>query len=224
MGRKRDYILRKFFNFELDRNANVCKICQRVFKGNYITNLKRHLLDEHKSQYENEISEQGKSELSEKKKKISVTFATNEVKDACVQLVTMEKMPFAVLDSEPFKKLTSQIFSGLEMSPITSRNIMEHVAEKFEIVKAFIIKAMKLRLISLKLDIASRHSRGILGVNAQFYENEAIKIVTLGIIELNKKHTATNLSAEIENILQEFDEKPNLLHYVGQWSKHHQIY
>ncbi|XP_034475527.1 uncharacterized protein LOC117782615 [Drosophila innubila] len=126
----------------------------------------------------------------------------------------MEKMPFAVLDSEPFKKLTSQIFSGLEMSPITSRNIMEHVAEKFEIVKASIIKAMKLRLISLKLDIASRHSRGILGVNAQFYENEAIKIVTLGIIELNKKHTATNLSAEIENILQEFSLMKNQIYSI----------
>ncbi|KAL7724976.1 hypothetical protein ACLKA6_013615 [Drosophila palustris] len=68
------------------------------------------MLDEHKSQYENEISEQGKSEPSEKKKKISVTFATNEVKDACVQLVTMEKMPFAVLDSEPFKEVDKPNF------------------------------------------------------------------------------------------------------------------
>ncbi|KAL7724996.1 hypothetical protein ACLKA6_013635 [Drosophila palustris] len=214
MGRKRDNILRKFFIFELENNTNICKICQRALKGNYITNLKRHMLDMHKKLYESEIREQENSELSEKKKKISVTFTTNEVKDACVQLVTIEKMPFAVLDSEAFKKLTSQIFSGLEMSPITSRNIMEHVAEKFEIVKTSIINAMKRRLISLKLDIASRHSRGILGVNAQFYEHEAIKIVTLGIIELNKKHTGANLSAEIENILQEFGLMKNQIYSV----------
>ncbi|KAL7724570.1 hypothetical protein ACLKA6_002500 [Drosophila palustris] len=108
-----------------------------------------------------------------------------------------------------------RIGKGLEeMSPITSRNIMEHVAEKFEIVKTSIINAMKRRLISLKLDIASRHSRGILGVNAQFYEHEAIKIVTLGIIELNKKHTGANLSAEIENILQEFGLMKNQIYSV----------
>ncbi|SPP89623.1 Hypothetical predicted protein [Drosophila guanche] len=60
------------------------------------------------------------------------------------------------------------------------------------------------KLISLKLDIASRHSRGIVGVNAQYYEQNSIKVVTLGIIELNKKHTGVNLSAEIESILEDF--------------------
>ncbi|BFG00109.1 uncharacterized protein DMAD_00182 [Drosophila madeirensis] len=199
MSRKKHNIQRNFFDCVLERNGSVCKICRRVFKGNYLTNLKRHLIEEHKSQYESELRGLERSEPVEKKKKVSVTFGSNEVKDACVQLVTTEKMPFALLDTEPFKKLTCQIFSGLNMGPITSRNIMEHVAEKYKTVKASIIKAMTHKLISLKLDIASRHSRGILGVNAQYYEDNSIKVVTLAIIELNKKHTGANLSAEIES-------------------------
>ncbi|SPP89825.1 Hypothetical predicted protein [Drosophila guanche] len=71
-------------------------------------------------------------------------------------------------------------------------------------VKASIITAMSHKLISFKLDIASRHSRGILGVNAQYYEQNCIKVATLEIIELNKKHTGANLSAEIESILEDF--------------------
>ncbi|XP_017139241.1 uncharacterized protein LOC108153647 [Drosophila miranda] len=123
-------------------------------------------------------------------------------------------MPIVALDSEPFKTLTSQIFSGLGMIPITSRNIMEHVAEKFEIVKASIVNGMKLKLVSLKLDIASGHGRGILGVSAQFYEDKAIKVVTLGVIELNKEHTGASLGAETENILEEFGLTRNQIYSV----------
>ncbi|XP_015042936.2 uncharacterized protein [Drosophila pseudoobscura] len=214
MGRKRDYFLREFFNFEVERNASVCNICRHVMKGSYTTNLRRHLLAEHKSQYDIAVREWEKSKPVEKTKRISFTFATTEVKEACVQLVTTGRMPIVALDSEPFKTLTSQIFSGLEMIPITSRNIMEHVAEKFEIVKASIVNGMKLKLVSLKLDIASGHGRGILGVSAQFYEDKAIKVVTLGVIELNKEHTGASLGAETKNILEEFGLTRNQIYSV----------
>jgi len=54
MGRKCDFISRKFFKFEKERNLSVCKICQRVLKGNYLTNLKRHMHEEHKFELEEE--------------------------------------------------------------------------------------------------------------------------------------------------------------------------
>ncbi|XP_017085560.1 uncharacterized protein LOC108117563 [Drosophila eugracilis] len=131
-------------------------------------------------------------------------MSPSEVKEACVQFVTDEKLPFKMFDSAPFKTLTEQIFKGLEMTPVTARNVMQHVSEKYEREKALLISRLKNKVVSLKIDIASRHSKGILGLNVQYYHNKAIEIKTLGVIELHQKHTGLNLSSEIENILADF--------------------
>lgn len=64
---------------------------------------------------------------------------------------------------------------------------------------------VKGKIICLKIDTATRLNRGILGVNIQFYEDLKICIKTIGMIELNKRHTTVNLSVEIESILADFD-------------------
>ena len=43
-----------------------------------------------------------------------------------------------------------------------------------------------------------------MGINVQLANNKKLDIYTLGIIELNKKHTAENIKEEIERILSEF--------------------
>lgn len=60
---------------------------------------------------------------------------------------------------------------------------------------------MQDRLISLKVDAATRHDRGFLGINIQFLENGVIHIRTLGIIELVQKHTAEYLQQVIMKVL-----------------------
>jgi len=59
-------------------------------------------------------------------------MSVSEVKDACADLVTTEKMPCSVLNSHSFKILTEQIFSGLDMPVMTSRNVISLVDEKYE--------------------------------------------------------------------------------------------
>lgn len=84
-------------------------------------NLKRHLVANHKSEYEREVAENTENAVEEKIIKFSVTMGKNEAKNACIDLVTAEKLPLAVLDSKGFKTLTAQIFSGLDMPAVTSR-------------------------------------------------------------------------------------------------------
>ena len=55
MDRKRNIIVRDFFNREENNNKNVCKICSSKFIGDNTTNLKRHLLSMHNKFYEDEI-------------------------------------------------------------------------------------------------------------------------------------------------------------------------
>jgi len=214
MGRKSDIVIREIFKFESDENVSKCKLCGRCFKGNYFTNLRRHLQEVHPGEYKNAIDEQDPDEPKEKKTKISIALSALEVKEACVQLVTEEKAPFALLDSAPFKKLTEQIFSGLDMNPISSRNVMHHVSDKYELEKRNLSKVLKNKILSLKIDIASRHNKGILGVNVQYYRDHRIEVKTLGLIELHKKHSGLNLSVEIESILEEFSVSKSQIYTV----------
>lgn len=64
MGRKPDIVVRAFFA-QVD-GKSVCKLCKNVFKGNFITNLRRHLKNVHRDQYNREMNE-AESEVEEKK-------------------------------------------------------------------------------------------------------------------------------------------------------------
>lgn len=203
MGRKRDNFSRNFFNFNSERNVSECKICKTILEGNYVCNLKRHLEDKHTDIYNSEIVQQNRS-IPEKKVKFFVSFSKSEVKECCVDLVTTEKMPFSALDSNAFKMLLNPIFKGLDMSPITSKNVVDLVAERYEEIKRSIQASLKKNVFSLKMDTATRHNRGILGINVQLYDAGQISVKTLGLIELQKRHTAKNLCSEIEDILDEF--------------------
>lgn len=203
MGRKRQNLTRNFFNFNAERNSSECKICKTKLDGSYVCNLKRHLKEKHSDIYSSELVQQNNS-VVEKKIKFSISFSKNEVKEACVDLVTTEKMPLSGLDSTAFKILTEQIFRGLHMSPITSKNVVELITEKYNEIRKSIQALLKNKIFSLKIDIATRHNRGILGINVQLYNGEQLSVKTIGLIELQKRHTAKNLCSEIENILDEF--------------------
>ncbi|KAI8117117.1 hypothetical protein CVS40_10957 [Lucilia cuprina] len=72
-------------------------------------------------------------------------------------------------------------------------------------MKEGIRAVLKHRIICIKIDTATRLNRSILGINAQFCNNNKIIIYTLAMIELQRKHTAANLSQEVEEILNNFD-------------------
>ncbi|XP_070073359.1 uncharacterized protein [Drosophila takahashii] len=203
MGRKRNTTLRNFFEYNTEKNISECKICKITLTGNYVSNLKRHLQAKHRSDYEDDDGSSD-DQVEEKKVKFSVTMGRNEAKNACIDLVTKQKLPLAVFDSTGFKTLTNQIFCGLNMPAVTSRNIMGLVEERYHSIKIKIVNALKSRIICLKMDTATRCNRGILGVNVQFIENGKIVIKTLGLIELTKSHTSQNLCSEVQSIMDDF--------------------
>ncbi|XP_017062432.2 uncharacterized protein LOC108102221 [Drosophila ficusphila] len=166
--------------------------------------MKRHMQTKHKSEYEAAIANIQEDEAAEKKIKFAITLGKNEVKDACIDLVTLEKLPLAIFDSECFKTLTSQIFSALDMPAVSSRNIMGMVEEKFNDIKNSIMASLKDKMLSLKMDTATRCNRGILCVNVQYIHDTGIAIRTLGLIELNMSHTSRNICSEIESLLSQF--------------------
>ncbi|CAG7722723.1 unnamed protein product, partial [Allacma fusca] len=71
--------------------------------------------------------------------------------------------------------------------------------------KEMLKQTLDKKLISLKLDIATRQNRSFLGINVQYCENNKLKISTLAIKELKSRHTAENIILTLEEVLEEFN-------------------
>lgn len=94
------------------------------------------------------------------------------------------------------------------MNPITSRNIMNFVSMKEELIKNNIKTLVKGKLLSLKIDVATRMDKAILGVNLQMIHSSLsttdIVIRTLGMIQLSHSHTGIYIKESILKILDEY--------------------
>lgn len=195
--------MREYF---VEKNGRMeCKSCGENV-SNYVTNLKRHLKQKHNEIFK-ELSKKLKvseSEDMESKVKITVEISKEEVITSCISMITKESLPLSFLDSTSFKTLTSQLFDGLHMQRINSRNIMDVVAEKALQIKEAIKHEIKNKIFCLKMDTATRNERSILGVNIQIITKGEIKIFSLGMIELKQRHTAEHIKDKIENILNEY--------------------
>lgn len=202
MGRKRNVYFRDFFIEE--NNKLKCKSCGKIV-ANYITNMKRHLQKDHQELLEKSLKIQKIESENSLKIKFSVEMCKDDVVNECIDLITKESLPLSFFDCNSFNILTSPIFEGLKMQKISSKNIMELVIEKHYKIKKNIIQLLKNKVISLKIDTATRSDRSILGVNVQIILKNEVKIFTLAMLELKKKHTAENLKLEIEKVLSDFD-------------------
>ncbi|XP_036342599.1 uncharacterized protein LOC118751881 [Rhagoletis pomonella] len=60
-------------------------------------------------------------------------------------------------------------------------------------------------MLSLKVDVAARMGKSILGINIQYIKDFKIVINTIGMIQLKKRHTSHFLKEEILKCLQQFD-------------------
>ena len=110
------------------------------------------------------------------------------------------------------RKIFDPLYQG-----VTKKNkacINGEIARKLVIDRAqeyrnYIKNSIKNKLISIQLDCCTRLSRSFLGVNLSFLgtnindENETY-IITLGVIEVTKQHTAVNLKKEIVKLLKTF--------------------
>jgi len=217
MGRKRNIFVREFFKFDVQNNESTCKTCGLKFNGSYVTNLRRHMVTNHLQMYQEErekIEDERSKQVFEKKCKFFVQLSIEEVKNACVALVTKESQPFSLLDCNAFKVFTEQIFKGLDMPIINSVNIMDYVIEKYENLKTAVKNSCKGQMISLKMDTATRLERSVLGINIQIIKHNKIQIYSLAMKELNGRHTADNLKEELENVLKEFEIKKSQIYCI----------
>lgn len=215
MGRKSNDELRSFYIFDSESNKTVCKICNKNYSGNHFTNLKRHFIQSHKQLYD-ELCNTKETEVSSKKNKITYEIDKDKFVESIIEILTDDGRPLAILDSSGFKYIVDPIFEALKMDPITSHNAKDIINEKAENLKREIKKLVKNKIISLKVDVATRLNRSILGINMQIvhFVNGKINIVikNLAMISCDERITGEFVKDNIMKTLDSFEININQLY------------
>lgn len=138
---------------------------------------------------------------------VSVSISPDELKQACLELVTVNGRPFAMLEDSGFKKIVNAITDGYKNEKVTinKENIRKMIEPTAEKCKEKIMKEVQNKMISLKVDAASRMSRSFLGINIQFMVDDKINLRTLAVRELKESHTAEYLKTVIIEVLTSFE-------------------
>ncbi|XP_055613891.1 uncharacterized protein LOC129760282 [Uranotaenia lowii] len=135
--------------------------------------------------------------------KISVHLSKAEVLEACLKLVTKHNLPLACFGWEGMRMILSPLSDalGLEFDQVNVKFQVEAASRE---MKRGIMNEVRGKLVSLKIDSASRRSRHVLGVNIQYETSGQIVIRTIGVVEARQSQPAMILKEKIIDILKEF--------------------
>lgn len=203
-------------NFQHSKSANMtrCLLCtdaKTPFAGINKFVLKRHYCTNHSAHGKlNNVAVkrrglQNDESSQAKKKKISGSLSKGDYIKDCVMLAVFHSISFILFNSSPFRELT--LIHALHAGTvINAMNIGIYIATTAKFIRNLIIEEVQHRMFSIKLDIATRHHRSMLGVNIQFYSRirKCIVIRNLGCIELTKSHTSKYLQVEVYKLLDRY--------------------
>ncbi|KRJ98763.1 uncharacterized protein Dyak_GE27557 [Drosophila yakuba] len=207
MGREQNKKVHFFFKLNPADNKSKCNVCGVKLAGSHATNLKRHLIAKHADVF-NEFEIDDEIQQNMKKRKISYETSEESIVSSIIKIVTTDGKPLLFLDSEGFRQILNPIYNALSMNPITSRNVMEYVTVKEQTIKENIRALVKGKLVSLKIDVATRMDKAILGVNLQMIQSTMSKaeivIKTLGMIQLRHSHTGMYIKEKVIEIINDY--------------------
>lgn len=140
---------------------------------------------------------------------MSLPFLRESTLHLCVRHVTIHGRPFTSLYDESFRTLLRERLHYVnkrrapkDQMKITVSLIQEKVSEISKVVQEKITEELRGKFLSFMMDVASRHQRSILGVSVQFVEKGELKLRTLMMEKIRKRHTAKNLSEMLSQMLE----------------------
>lgn len=210
MGRKKCFEYEKYVCFDENRQMSKCLLCEKELRGKNSSNIKRHYeLIHSKNIGENEENVHSTSSIGKISKRkntnICISMNKNEFLLCCVGLVTVKSIPFRIFDDERFFKKLIRPYEDVYKTNFNSKNIVEKISIVSANIKESISKCIKKKMICLKIDIATRMDKSILGINIQYIKDSKIAINTIGMLQLRKRHKSQFLKDEIMNCLKEYD-------------------
>lgn len=156
--------------------SNKCKVenCTKKISGKNRGNLKRHLATVHADKFKITTA-----------KAVSTTVQVNidlkTVIKAAIYNITCDGRPLCSVQDIGTSMLLSPILAGLECSTGVKTNLNEKTVKTYlrpyaDAVRDAISKEIQGKILCLKLDIATKKFKSLLGVNIQYIQNSSITI------------------------------------------------
>lgn len=126
-----------------------------------------------------------------------VRINVDSIWDGCIRMVTENGLPLSFVESIGFKKIIKPYKIALATKGIhlgiSCYTIKRAIAERASKIRERIQNEAKNSFVSLKLDIASRHNRSVLGICINYAYQNDVKIRTIAMHTLRMAHTAKNI-------------------------------
>lgn len=171
----------------------------------------RHLRTKH-GEYHKAIAENKskfKLPVQEDEIEFQVKVSPSYIWDAILQLTIFNGLAFATVIASGFKKLVYPIIAGLKSKnidlTINTENLKSKLKNRSDQMKDYVRQELKGNIVSLMLDIATRHNRAIFGINVAFFDGNEVQIRTLAMYPIRMSHTANNLFKLVKEILAEYN-------------------
>lgn len=206
MGRrKRLDGVREVYIIDADEKNSKCSVCSKNIPVAHLGNLRNHLANSHPDVLEQvEIDiKQLTEEPPAKKQKICVEYDPADTVEALLDLIVKEGRPFTTLDSPALKRLVGPVFKALQIDMLNSHNVGKAIDERAKKTIENIKKLCANKMICMKMDSATRHSRRVIIVNIQFIVKGKIEIRTIAVKEITGKHSGKNIKAFVLAVLEE---------------------
>ncbi|KAJ6649012.1 hypothetical protein Bhyg_04244, partial [Pseudolycoriella hygida] len=213
----------KHYRFNKYTQKTKCILCEKQYSGCFIQNMKRHLCLHHTEEaavdrvsIKRRKSSKDEPQSNSKRKREGKLSKGDYIKN-CVLLAAVNMVAFLLFNSPFFRNLTL-IHATVTKTIVNSSNIGNFIRQTEIRIRHLIASEIKNRLISIKLDIATRHHRSMLCVNVQYYcsNRKQLVIRTLGCVELRRSHKSSYLEQRLYSILSLYEiDKKNIYSYTS---------
>ena len=221
--------IKKFFSYDQTKDQSTCTTCSFIMKGKHAGNLRRHIQRNHQNEYKKILEKTNSTSLIEpsiKKRRfpednsvsciekycnlITVNMSAKCFIDACVKLVTVNGRPLTIFKDDGVRE---PLMKALKIT-INSENIKDFVNNKADEIKTNIKADMSKKLISIKIDSASRLGKSVIGINAQYIRNGKIILRTLEMREVDDRLTGNYIKNVIIDVIQSYNLEVNQIYSV----------
>lgn len=179
-----------------------CILCKLKLNGTKKSNLTSHLKVHHNGTYV-KMMNKDKDSFAVRRLKLLQHFT---------EIVAVNGRTFTHLLDSGFKKIIEpklrklhEAGYGLNMTNHNLPEVKKHLQQTAEKIREKIKLEVKGRLLSLMVDIVTKNNRSVLGVSLQYVFDAKLRIRSIGMVDLNKSHTAIYLKDVIINLLKRYD-------------------
>lgn len=176
-----------------------CNLCNLPRSGKNKGNLRAHLKSKHFKEFNEHY--QIKANKSE------CALIRLRHLQGYIRLVTIDKRPLnAMLDSGlvALLKPESDKLNAESMTINKRVEVKEHIIRISKKIKEIITHEVRDKIVAAMIDVVTKHQKSILGITIRYVINGKVVERGVGMVLLEKAHTAEYLSEEIWKCLREY--------------------